>query len=136
MGEQDQFTEELHPGSVEISGRVKWFNAAKGFGFLTPVDNSGDVFIHLSTLRQAGHESVEEGATVVCEAVLGPKGLQAIRLINVDAATATHLGPALPEDDTWRASAIFHEPGTYVLRALASDGALNVDSDIVVTVTP
>ena len=44
--------------------------------------------------------------------------------------------PALPEDDTWRVNAIFHEPGTYVLRALASDGALNVDSDIVVTVTP
>ena len=44
--------------------------------------------------------------------------------------------PPLLEDDTWRVNAIFHEPGTYVLRALASDSALNVDSVIVVTVTP
>ena len=44
--------------------------------------------------------------------------------------------PPLPEDDTWRVEATFHEPGTYVLRALASDGALNVDSDVMVTVTP
>ena len=98
MGEQDQFTGELHPGSVEVSGRVQWFNAAKGFGFLTPADNSGDVFIHLSTLRQAGHEGVEEGATVVCEAVRGPKGLQAIRLIEVDATTAIRPGFVSQED--------------------------------------
>jgi len=97
MGEQDQFAGESHPESVEVSGRVKWFNAAKGFGFLTPADNSGDVFIHLSALRQAGHEGVEQGASVVCEAVRGPKGLQAIRIIDVDASTAVQPGTA-PQD--------------------------------------
>tara|TARA_Y100001960_G_scaffold321253_1_gene395606 strand:+ start:857 stop:1396 length:540 start_codon:yes stop_codon:yes gene_type:complete len=95
----DQFSGESHPGSVEVSGRVKWFNAAKGFGFLTPVDSSGDVFIHLSTLRQAGHEGVDEGATVVCEAVRGPKGLQAIRLIDVDTTTAIQSGTTSQEDE-------------------------------------
>lgn len=88
MREQDQFTGESHPESVEVSGRVKWFNAAKGFGFLTPADNSGDVFIHLSALRQTGYEGVEQGTFVVCEAVRGPKGLQAIRIIEVDTSTA------------------------------------------------
>ncbi len=43
--------------------------------------------------------------------------------------------PPLPEDDTWRVEVTFHEPGTYVLRCLASDGALNTDSDVTVTVT-
>jgi hypothetical protein len=44
--------------------------------------------------------------------------------------------PALPEDDTWETEVTFDEPGTYVLRCLASDGALGVDSDVTVTVTP
>ena len=44
--------------------------------------------------------------------------------------------PMLPEDDTWRVAVTFDEPGTYTLRCLASDGALNVDSDVIVTVTP
>ncbi len=97
MGEQDEVREEPHPESVEISGRVKWFNAAKGFGFLAPADGSGDVFIHLSALRQAGYEGVEQGATVVCEAVRGPKGLQAIRIVGIDASTALQPG-AGPRD--------------------------------------
>lgn len=97
MGEQDRVAEEPHPESVEVSGRVKWFNAAKGFGFLTPADNSGDVFIHLSALRQAGQEGVEQGATVLCEAVRGPKGLQAIRIIDIDTSTAVQPG-AEPHD--------------------------------------
>ncbi len=99
MGEQDQLTGESHPESVEVSGKVKWFNAAKGFGFLTPADNSGDVFIHLSALRQAGHEGVEQGASVVCEAVRGPKGLQAIRIIEVDSSTAMQPGDSIQESD-------------------------------------
>lgn len=99
MGEQDRVAEEPHPESVEVSGRVKWFNAAKGFGFLTPADNSGDVFIHLSALRQAGQEGVEQGATVLCEAVRGPKGLQAIRIIDIDTSTAVQPGAESHDDD-------------------------------------
>lgn len=87
MEEQDRAAGGSPPESVEIRARVKWFNAAKGFGFLTPADNSGDIFVHLSALRQAGYEGLEEGATVVCEATHGPKGLQAVRIIDVDTST-------------------------------------------------
>ena len=99
MEEQDRVAGGSPPESVEIRARVKWFNAAKGFGFLTPADNSGDVFVHLSALRQAGYEGLEEGATVVCEATHGPKGLQAVRVIDVDASTAGHRPPATGRRD-------------------------------------
>ena len=92
MQEQDRVAGDSPPESVELRARVKWFNAAKGFGFLTPADNSGDVFVHLSALRQAGYESLEQGTTVVCEATRGPKGLQAIRVIAVDTSTAVQPG--------------------------------------------
>lgn len=74
---------------VKISGKVKWFNAVKGFGFVSPDDNSGDVFLHLSCLRQAGYESIEEGTTVTLEVARRPKGMQAIRVLNVDTSTAS-----------------------------------------------
>lgn len=71
---------------VVVTGTVKWFNAAKGFGFVTPSDGSGDVFLHLSCLRDAGFEAVEEGMGIVCEATHRPKGLQAVRVVQVDAS--------------------------------------------------
>jgi len=87
------------PEVIEVSGTVKWFNAVKGYGFVTPLDGPGDVFLHLSALRQSGHEAVEPGTTVTCEAVKGPKGLQAVRVIEVDASTAVQApayAPAAP----------------------------------------
>lgn len=74
--------------SVEIRGAVKWFNVVKGYGFLTPDDGSPDVFLHLTVLRMAGHERVPPGATVRCEAVKGAKGMQVLRVIDVDVSTA------------------------------------------------
>jgi CspA family cold shock protein len=76
------------PETIEVSGKVKWFNAVKGYGFVTPSDGSGDVFLHLSALRQSGHEAIDPGTTVLCEAVRGPKGLQAVRVLDVDVSTA------------------------------------------------
>ncbi|SLN76952.1 cold-shock protein [Oceanibacterium hippocampi] len=78
---------------VVVEGRVKWFNTVKGFGFITPPEEEGDVFVHLTCLREAGHEGLIEGATVRCEAIRRPKGLQAVRVIAVDNSTAT--GPEL-----------------------------------------
>ena len=73
---------------IEISGKVKWFNAVKGFGFVSPVDDSGDIFLHLSCLRQAGYETLDEGVTLVLEVARRPKGMQAVRILSVDTSTA------------------------------------------------
>lgn len=74
--------------AVEIRGTVKWFNLVKGYGFIAPDDGASDVFLHLSVLRQAGFDRLLPGATVICEAVRGAKGLQAQRIIEVDSSTA------------------------------------------------
>jgi len=88
MGELEQIFAEAGQESFSIVGRVKWFNAVKGYGFITPDEMPGDVFIHHSALRQAGHEAVEQGATIAFEAVRGPKGLQAVRVNSVDVSTS------------------------------------------------
>ncbi|WP_428682654.1 cold-shock protein [Reyranella sp.] len=75
-------------GTVELRGKVKWFNAVKGYGFLAlDIDNS-DAFLHVTTLRQAGHEDIKPGATVICAGVQGPKGWQVMKVIGVDDSTA------------------------------------------------
>jgi len=83
---------QVHEASGEelpvIRGSVKWFNADKGFGFVVPDDGGADVFLHLSALRQAGLTEVDSGATIVCAVSQGPKGLQAVRVLEVDATTA------------------------------------------------
>ena len=87
MVESYQDSSEFLEDAEEVRGTVKWFNTVKGFGFVTPVDGTGDVFVHLSALRAAGHESVDEGATLLCKVVQGPKGLQAVQVLDVDNST-------------------------------------------------
>jgi cold shock protein len=61
---------------VNTQGKVKWFNDAKGFGFITR--NEGpDVFVHYSQIQGDGFRSLTEGQEVVFELIEGPKGLQA-----------------------------------------------------------
>lgn len=84
------------PETVEFRGRVKWFNATKGFGFVTTESGSGDAFLHITVLRQAGHEDIAPGVTLGCHATKGPKGLQVMRITSVDLSTA---GP-MPRADT------------------------------------
>ena len=59
------------------TGTVKWFNDAKGFGFITPADGSKDVFVHFSAVSGEGFRSLSEGANVEFETEDGPKGPQA-----------------------------------------------------------
>lgn len=71
-----------------VRGTVKWFNATKGFGFITPSDGTPDIFLHLSVLRDAGYQDLQPGTTVVCDAARRQKGLQVIRVVEIDASTA------------------------------------------------
>ena len=57
-------------------GTVKWFNAAKGFGFIQR-ETGEDVFVHFSAIQTSGYRSLDEGASVEFEVTRGPKGLQA-----------------------------------------------------------
>ena len=66
-------------------GTVKWFNDAKGFGFIEPEDGSGDVFAHFSAIQMEGYRSLKQGARVAFELVDGPKGRLAQNIHTVDA---------------------------------------------------
>lgn len=64
--------------AVEVRGIVKWFNAEKGFGFVSADDGEKDVFIHISVLERAGLNNLGEGQQVVLRVVQTPKGREAI----------------------------------------------------------
>jgi len=62
------------------TGTVKWFNDAKGFGFITPDEGSGDLFAHFSEIQGSGFKSLQENQKVSFEVTKGPKGLQASKI--------------------------------------------------------
>ncbi len=67
-------------GEVMATGTVKWFNAAKGYGFITPSDGGDDVFAHYSAIEMDGYKTLREGQQVEYEVQEGPKGPQASRI--------------------------------------------------------
>ena len=64
-------------GKYMPAGTVKWFNADKGYGFITPEGGGSDLFVHFSAIQMRGYKSLEEGQRVQFEVTEGPKGPQA-----------------------------------------------------------
>jgi CspA family cold shock protein len=64
-------------GMCMATGTVKWFNDAKGYGFITPDDGSEDLFAHFSAIQMGGFKTLKEGQKVSFEVTQGPKGKQA-----------------------------------------------------------
>jgi cold shock protein len=62
------------------TGTVKWFNASKGYGFITPTNGGDDVFAHYSAIEMDGYKTLKEGQQVEFEVQQGPKGPQASKI--------------------------------------------------------
>ena len=80
------------PGGASKTGvtaKVKWFNPAKGFGFVAPSDGSSDAFLHVSVVQRAGHRTLRQGATIICELNEGPRGPQVANIERVDDSTVS-----------------------------------------------
>ena len=75
---------------VQVSGRIKWFDVAKGFGFIVPDDGPPDVLLHATCLRRDGYQAAHEGARITVDAVRRERGLQALRIVSLDNSTAIH----------------------------------------------
>ena len=70
-----------------VTAKVKWFNPAKGFGFVAPTDGSPDAFLHVSVVQRAGLRTLRQGATITCDLTSGPRGPQASAIYHVDDST-------------------------------------------------
>jgi len=81
-------TPEEAPPARRIEAKVKWFNASKGFGFVTIPDGSPDAFLPMAILRRAGYEDVREGASITCEVGAGAKGPLVTTVLSIDPTTA------------------------------------------------
>ena len=78
-------TDEMAP----VVGRVKWFDATRGFGFVISDEIEGDILVHFSVLREDGRRSLPEGAVIECVPMQLDRGLQAKKIISID------VGPAI-----------------------------------------
>ncbi|TSD76521.1 cold shock domain-containing protein CspD [Pseudomonas sp. KBS0710] len=71
---------------VKISGKVKWFNNAKGYGFIVEDGKSEDLFAHFSAIQMEGYKTLKAGQPVEFEIIQGPKGLHAVGICAACAA--------------------------------------------------
>lgn len=75
---------------TEITGVVKWFDVAKGFGFIVPDNGTQDVLLHVSCLRRDGYQTILEGTRIVALIQRRDRGFQAFRILSMDQSTAVH----------------------------------------------
>ena len=111
---------------IEITGVIKWFDVAKGFGFIVPDNGMQDVLLHVTCLRRDGYQTVLEGARVVALIQKRDRGYQAFRILSMDQSTAVHPSQLPPVQDACagdadeRAGAGARSSGSTAPRASAS----------------
>lgn len=111
MSDHELSGQEAPEETVRISGRVKWFDAGKGYGFIVPDDQSQtgarDILLHVTSLRNAGREGAAEGSVIVCDVVRRIKGWQVTDIVELDETTAS------PTQDRLRRGPIDHRGDTH-----------------------
>ena len=90
VSQLDEAAQDASADVIEISGAIKWFDVAKGYGFIVPDNGIADILLHVTVLRRDGHQTAYEGARVVCQVLRQSKGLQAFRILEMDDSTAVH----------------------------------------------
>ncbi|MGA0607228.1 cold-shock protein [Phenylobacterium sp. VNQ135] len=112
---------------VRITGRVKWFDAGKGYGFIVPDDpgqtDLKDVLLHVTSLRSSGREHCLEGSMITCDVVRRPKGWQVAEVLSLDESTATPERPRT-EGSSRRGDGVGLAGTRSVRRALEATGPL------------
>lgn len=92
--------------SMRISGRVKWFDPGKGYGFIVPDDpeqtDTKDVLLHVTSLRSSGRESALEGSAITCDVVRRPKGWQVAEVVEIDESQAPPPAERIVRDESLR----------------------------------
>ncbi len=103
-------------GALAVRGRVKWFDATRGFGFLVSDQCEGDILIHFSVLKDHGRRSLPEGATIDCLCAEQSRGMQATKIIDIDLSTALPSAPcsAIPAADRADREALAEAAGPFV----------------------
>lgn len=97
---------------LRVAGRVRCFDATKGYGFVAPDGGGQNILLHVTCLRAGGYQTAYEGARVDCLALRRPKGTQVFRILSMDESTALHSSllpqrthaPVQPESGWERAS--------------------------------
>ena len=90
VASRDAGSEDSGVDLTVVAGAIKWFDVAKGYGFIVPDDGQPDILLHVTCLRRDGFRTAYEGARIVCEVTPGARGLQAFRVLSMDESTAVH----------------------------------------------
>ncbi len=93
---KDETAEAAGEDSFVVTGILKWFDPQKGYGFVISGNGDGDILLHSSCLKEHGLTTAREGSTIACEVVRRSKGMQALRILNVDDSTAAAILPTDP----------------------------------------
>ena len=88
LGLVSRIDEGLELEVFELGGKIKFFDHAKGYGFITPDEGLPDVLLHVSCLRAGGYQTAPQGARVRCQVLKRPRGLQAFRILDMNAEFA------------------------------------------------